>query len=342
MRTAVLISAALVGARELIAELGADPEALAHEAGLPLRYFDEPDIFVEAHRMMDFFELAAARCHCADFGLRHARRLPMGVFWQIWMGMRTAGTLRGALESWVRLYGLYTDGGSFHIESNREGLWMNYSILPLGRWGVSQMVNLTLGRLCLFIEENLSHRWKPKRVLLRQQPADTAPFRAFFGDVVQFGQERDALLIDRDTLSDPIGMGDVRKLARLSLAAHVAVKGPAVVAQVRALIAATQRQRDCSIQTIARAMGTSERTLQRRLTDAGTSFRGLADAVREDLAWRYVKRTELSIALIADLLGYDCQPAFSRAFRRWYGINPRAARYSDAATLPGRKPPFQQ
>lgn len=38
MRTAVLISAALVGARELIAELGADPEALAHEAGLPLRY----------------------------------------------------------------------------------------------------------------------------------------------------------------------------------------------------------------------------------------------------------------------------------------------------------------
>ena len=82
--------------------------------------------------------------------------------------------------------------------------------------------------------------------------------------------------------------------------------------------------------------------IQRRLTDAGTSFRGLADAVREDLAWRYVKRTELSIALIADLLGYDCQPAFSRAFRRWYGINPRAARYSDAATLPGRKPPFQQ
>lgn len=44
----------------------------------------------------------------------------MGVFWQIWMGMRTAGTLRGALESWVRLYGLYTDGGSFQASKATE------------------------------------------------------------------------------------------------------------------------------------------------------------------------------------------------------------------------------
>ena len=89
-------------------------------------------------------------------------------------------------------------------------------------------------------------------------------------------------------------------------------------------------------------MGTSERTLQRRLTDAGTSFRGLADAVREDLAWRYVKRTDLSIALVADLLGYDCQPAFSRAFRRWYGINPRAARHTDVTAPPPRNVPVPQ
>ena len=208
--------------------------------------------------------------------------------------------------------------------------------MPLGRWGVTQMVNLTLGRLCLFIEENLSRRWKPKRVLLRQQPPDPAPFNDFFGDVVRFGQERDALLIDRDSLSAPIGMGDVHKHARLPTSVHAAVKGPAVVAQVRALIAATQRQRDCSIETIAYAMGTSERTLQRRLTDAGTSFRGLADAVREDLAWRYVKRSDLSFALVADLLGYDCQTAFSRAFRRWYGLSPRAARQTEAETPPQR------
>lgn len=331
MSTAVLTSGIMVGARELIAELGGDPDALAAQAGLLPHAFEDPDILVQADRIMDFFELAATTCHCPDFGLRHARRLPVGLFRQIWLGMRTAGTLRAVLDNLVRTYGLYTDGGSFQIEPTRDGLWMNYAFLPLGRWGVDQMINLTLGRLCLIINESLGHPWRPKRVLLRLEPADPAPFIEFFGAGVAFGQERNALFIERSTLDAPLVPGHLGKHVRPPVALRTSLKGSAVISQVRALLAVLLRHEQCALESIAQTLGLSERTLQRRLTEAGTSYRELVDVVRADLALRYVQRTDLGIAFVANLLGYDNQPAFSRAFRRWHGVSPREARANGPA-----------
>lgn len=326
MSNAVVISAGLVGARELIAELGGDPDSLAREAGLPSRVFDEPDIFVRAEQIVDFFELAAVAVRRSDFGLLHARRFPLGTLGHVWVVMRAAETVGAALEDFVNLYSLYTDAATFQIERRSDGLWLNYTFLPLGRWGTSQIVNLTLGLVCLFVRGNLSRTWHPQQVLLRQTPDDMRPFIDFFGPKVRFGQERDAVLIDRETVAERMGSGAARKLVHRSMIVHAANKGPAVVAQVKPLLSALLRHEHCSTESIARALGTSGRTLQRRLADAGTSYRTLVDEVRADLAWRHVKRSDLSLARVADLLGYDSQAAFSRAFRRWHHISPRTAR----------------
>lgn len=66
--------------------------------------------------------------------------------------------------------------------------------------------------------------------------------------------------------------------------------------------------------------------MQRRLAAAGAGFRELLEQVRADLAWRQVARTDLSFARLAELLGYDGQAAFTRAFKRWYEMTPREAR----------------
>ena len=76
VENAVLISGSLIGARELIAELGADADAVAREAGLPARVFEDPELFVQARRIIDYLELAAVACRRADFGLLHARQPP--------------------------------------------------------------------------------------------------------------------------------------------------------------------------------------------------------------------------------------------------------------------------
>lgn len=167
---------------------------------------------------------------------------------------------------------------------------------------------------------------------LREVPSDPRPHVQFFGPGVRFGQDRDALLIDEDTLHTAMGVGAgaVRSRVHRSLLRQSGSPGRAVVAQVKALLGTLLRHDEQrGMQAMGSALGLAPRTLQRRLTEAGTSYRVLMDEVRADLAWRHVQRSDLSFGQVANLLGYDSQAAFSRAFRRWHGQTPRAARKPD-------------
>jgi AraC-like DNA-binding protein len=80
------------------------------------------------------------------------------------------------------------------------------------------------------------------------------------------------------------------------------------------------------IEVIARDLGTSPRTLQRRLSSAGLSYQELLDNVRRDTAERFIGNSTLSIGEIAYLLGYSEPAAFHRAFKRWHEVTPQAFR----------------
>jgi AraC-like DNA-binding protein len=66
----------------------------------------------------------------------------------------------------------------------------------------------------------------------------------------------------------------------------------------------------------------SVRSLSRRLTEEGTTFRGLVDSVRHELAVARLRDPEVNLAEIAFLLGYSESSAFHRAFKRRTGVTP--------------------
>jgi len=77
---------------------------------------------------------------------------------------------------------------------------------------------------------------------------------------------------------------------------------------------------------IAQRLGTSQRTLARRLSSEGATFSGVLESLRSDLAERYLADLDLSISEIAWLLGYREVSAFTHAFKRWTGCTPREGR----------------
>lgn len=82
---------------------------------------------------------------------------------------------------------------------------------------------------------------------------------------------------------------------------------------------------EAGIERIAADMGLSRQTLYRRLKADGATFEQLLDRVRHRLALRYLKQERLSVKAAAYRLGFSDPAAFSRAFKRWTGISPRAA-----------------
>ena len=77
---------------------------------------------------------------------------------------------------------------------------------------------------------------------------------------------------------------------------------------------------------IARRLGMSGRTLQRRLSDEGYSYQTLVDESRRQLAKRLLHQTDFSLVEVAFMTGFSEQSAFTRAFKRWAGQTPRSYR----------------
>jgi len=78
-----------------------------------------------------------------------------------------------------------------------------------------------------------------------------------------------------------------------------------------------------TIDGAARQLGIPVRTLQRRLREAGLSYRQLVDTVRFDEACRLLGDPRARLADVATVLGFADPGNFRRAFKRWSGVSPR-------------------
>ena len=77
---------------------------------------------------------------------------------------------------------------------------------------------------------------------------------------------------------------------------------------------------------MAQALHLSQRTLQRRLQEEGTSYQQLLDDTRRDMAEQYLQQPGLTLLEVAYLLGFADPSNFFRAFRRWFGCTPNEYR----------------
>jgi AraC-like DNA-binding protein len=80
------------------------------------------------------------------------------------------------------------------------------------------------------------------------------------------------------------------------------------------------------VEDVARSLGTSERTLARRLSDEGLNCTEILQKMRRDLAVRYLGDRKLHVSEIAWLLGFHEVSAFTHAFKRWTGQTPSQMR----------------
>ncbi|WP_245297291.1 helix-turn-helix domain-containing protein [Rhizobium oryziradicis] len=105
-----------------------------------------------------------------------------------------------------------------------------------------------------------------------------------------------------------------------------------MVERVRSALLEALPAGEVSMKAIGKKLGTGTRTLQLRLQEEGTSFQQTLDAVRFALADHYLRKTMMSSAEIALLLGFEDANSFVRAFRGWTGTTPQSVRRQGEAS----------
>jgi AraC-like DNA-binding protein len=169
----------------------------------------------------------------------------------------------------------------------------------------------------------------PAHVVMRRAPEPSAATASYFGTQIR-GGEADAVTFSAEDASLPFLTEDEsmwnffapelrRRLSELEASATTADR-------VRAALHERLPAGESSINAIAAQLMLSPRTLQRQLQAEDTSYQAVLSDTREKLARRYLAEPSLPTSQVAYLLAYDDTNSFYRAFRRWTGLTPEAAR----------------
>ena len=318
-------SVILSGAADRIRACGRQPGAIAREAGVPAAALRDPELLVSGRAVMRFFDLAARTCRRRNWGIEQAQGAKLAtLIGPLWVLLRNARSVREMCEDLARNYDLYTDAALMSFDPAPSGAGL---LAWTASAGLSDNeVQIAEFAIAVILDEIRSHGaigWTPVSVRFRHQaPRDLRLHRRVFGPHLRFDAQANAIEIDAAMLDRPLrfsGEARHRALVRSVLRLEDGPTAASTPLQVEAIVRALLPFAPCSARDVALGLGMSVRTLQERRTASGRSFRSIKDAVRQDLAEKYLRHSAMSATEIASLLGYSDLSSLSRSFRRWTG-----------------------
>ncbi|NNM51268.1 MAG: helix-turn-helix domain-containing protein [Pseudomonadales bacterium] len=171
-------------------------------------------------------------------------------------------------------------------------------------------------------------------------PGNEEIYGRWFGCEVKFAGQDTRIRFDNSFLQAPV------KLADPGLASLLEQQAQAMFMSLPTHDTLSQNLQRCLLKYLpeggpdlplmAHELGISRRQLQRLLAQRGLTFQTLLRRTREQLAKRYLADPNLNLTDIAMLLGFSEQSAFSRAFTRYAGQNPRNYRQQVWAAQPSK------
>lgn len=260
---------------------------------------------------------AGAAMRCDDYGA-------FGLAW------KSALTLRGSYDRAERYARVLTSVSRYEVEPTTDGALMHLHRSGERRLGMRLSNEASIASIVSISQQVSTRPFRPRAVYFKHvAPATQAHHEAYFGCPVHFGTDRDALLVSAESLQTPNRLGDpgLAHFFAMHLDAEVAALDEAPLdRQVRDHVARCLSEGIPVLSDVARHLGMSGRTLQRRLAERGFSYQTLVDEARRELATRLLRQTDFSLIEVAFMTGFSGQSAFTRAFKRWAGQTPRSFR----------------
>jgi len=321
-------SRALVAACE---RLGVDTEALLRAVGISRRTLEDPDARLEGSQASALWKKAYELTGDPVLSLHAAEACPLGAYKVIDFMGANASTVGEAFRYPARYFPLINTAVRLLIDESGDPVTFDVED-ESGPAGVSRpYAEYCLAAFVLRVRRTTGVDFPVRRItFVHRRPTDISEHERVFDCPVQFEAEHNRLYLDRKAWETPSTGGDPGLLKVMSEHADLLLeklpRGPDLVERTRRAIGERLRGGDSSLESVARELGTSGRSLQRHLRDLGYSYHALADEVRSATAQLYLGQPDIAIVEVAYLLGFADQSTFNRAFKRWTGSSPARSR----------------
>ncbi|GIN66539.1 MULTISPECIES: AraC family transcriptional regulator [Bacillus] len=227
---------------------------------------------------------------------------------------------------------------SLRITEEGEHCTIELEWLNTEQAGPPMLVGITLAFLLELGRRGTGQPLTARLVEFSHSMGDVQALEAYFGCRIRIGANCNRLTLHRGDLDRPFVSYNAELLEILTPALDQSLDEQkhslSITEMVKWIMKRSLTAGRPDIQTVASELGMSDRTLQRRLTDEGTSFKHLLTQVRHEQAREYLADPSLDIKEVAFLIGYEDQNSFYRAFRLWEGDTPSNWRTEHLGTNP--------
>ena len=320
-------AASLYGLRDLVLELGGDPQAVERRcqyklddlaSGKPLHF----------HTYSALLSAAAEQTDCPHFGLLLGQGADLSVLGTLGLLTRNCATLGAACRIFMRYFNIVSTGAVFRLERGPEmSILIREPTIP-ELIPCVQTQDLSLSEAAIIARQLLGDKWQPTGIYLIHEPHNQAIYQSVFGCPVYFRQPLQGMSFPTSTLDLPLLAADdtSRQVLENQVMEFARKRAKSFTQRIRDGIKLSLATGDCGVRQVADSVAMHPRTVHRKLREEGTTFTELLEETRRELSYHLVSRTGLTVTDISQTLAYGDATAFSRSFRRWFGKSPASWR----------------
>lgn len=326
-----------IGARLAIKKLrryGAPVDTMLADVGLSKNLINKEDGWIPYESFALLIRRCAEKVNDPYFGLHLGEENDVLDYGAIaYIGIASE-TLEDAILNLQRYIYTVTQAWELDLQIDDDTACINFTPSRPDFSQYRHAVEAAGGSLMIAYQRFLGHPLQPKEFhFIHSFDGDSHEHERVLACPVRFSQNRNQILLDRKALALPIETADDRLLRILTQnmkdVQHAqAQKSSHLVARVEDACLRMIPAGNITAKQIAAEIGTSERSMQRRLAEQKKTFSGIVDDLKQQLALQYMREPDLGLMQIAFLLGYADQSSFTTAFRKWTGMTPKQARLS--------------
>lgn len=323
---------------ERLAALGVDVARLLEAAGLPPSRFEGAKARITTAEFFAFWRALEGIGAPPDVGLRFGSDTRAYQFTVASMAALHSPTLGEAIRRLAR-YKRLVCPEEIVIEIVRREARLRFEWMLASEPPPDLLIDGIFASIVALARQATGKPIAAKRIDLTRRRSREAMLRRHFDCELRFDAPADLLVFDEAALAEPLLTHDRALLDVLVPDLEAALidhrRARTLADDVRATLSRKIAGDRPSVEKVAKALGMSSRSLQRRLGEIGTTYQALLDDVRRLSARRLLARTDLDSGEVAFLLGFEELNSFTRAFQSWEGTTPTRWRTNARQSLAG-------
>ena len=315
---------ALTSYREVASQLGLDSDEMLRKVHLMPEMIGDPESRIPAKSLCKLLEESARASNCETFGLAMAECRTFASLGPVSLLLEHLGSGREVVDAVTEFRRHLNDVIILGVEQELGDDIVRVELLA--EYATLQTADLAIGVAYIALRGASRFRWQPFEIhLSHPAPEDKARFNRFFGAPVRFDS------VFNGFTCSPAAMQAEWPWANETMASHarrllrlVPIVPPAlpVSESVMRVIILSLPARRATVTHVAKCLGQSARSLQRKLAQENRGFAQLLNEVRRSLAIEHLVPDHCSLTSVSEMLGFSSSSSFTRWFVHEFGVAP--------------------